>query len=635
MSLYVVKLGSGTIVHHPAIFAEIDRLVKRGNRVLLVAGGAEAIRQKYESLARPLPFLTLPSGDEVRYCSPEEMPYIREAYHENILSVVRTELQGYGLSVFAQLGGDHGLVRGQKAKPIKAVKDGKTVIVRNSLFGQFTGSHSGFLHSALESFDVVVLTPPIWDPEISAYINIDADVLAAHLAVDLGAHHLRFVTGTPGLLTDIDDPSSTITDVYLNDELPSVIGRMKQKVRAALVAIREGISDVHITGPHSLEEGGKTWFWNTERGPEKFDLLNKVVRIPSVSEDERELARYLLQSVKHPSVEGLIDEAGNIVFQKGNGEQTLLLLGHTDTVPHVWPVRSDAGGVTGRGVVDAKGSFVNFLHTLEDVEVPENGKLLVIGAVEEEISSSKGAFYVRDHYRADAVIIGEPSGAEGLTLGYFGLFKLRITVQRPQEHTAAKDTVSVIDELYGIVSDIRQRVKEVDAESLSSLIDIEHRSEQGILTAVGILNFRVSPAAGHDYKAKVELEFGDGVTVEVLRSTPGFANPRSDTLVKSFVRSFAKHGKSIRYLKKRGTSDMNTLATTWKGVPMVAYGPGDSSLDHTNDEYLHYSEAEEARTLLNEAVTEWFRLRTEGAGGASDTDSKGTQRGHLVVAREG
>jgi acetylornithine deacetylase len=610
-SLYVIKLGSSTIVNHPRIFWEIDRIVKRGNRVLLVAGGAVAIQQKYESISRPMPCLTLPSGDEVRYCSPEEMPFIRAAYHENILSVIHKQLKGYGLSLYAQLGGDQGLIYGQKAKPIKAIRDGKTVIIRDSLFGKFVGSHTVFLKSALAAFDVVTLTPPIWDPELDAYINIDADVLAAHLAVELEAHHLRFVTGTAGLLQDIQDPHSTIPDVYTNDELSSVQGRMKQKVRAANIAIQGGICDVSITGPHTLEEGGKTWFWNVERELGAFELLNKVARIPSVSQDEHELARYLLDFVKFPSVEGKIDDAGNIVFRKGNGPHTLLLLGHIDTVPHVWPVHTDSRGLTGRGVVDAKGCFVNFIHMLEDVEVPEQGSLLVIGAVEEEISSSKGAYFVRDHYQADAVIIGEPSGEDSLTLGYFGLFKLRITIHRAQEHTAAKDTVSVIDELYNVVSDIRERVRDIDPQSLYSLIDIDHRNDRGFLTVTGMLNFRISPAAGNNYKSKIDLNFGEDVTVEILRDTPGFANSRSDTLVKAFVRGFAKQGKSIHYIKKRGTSDMNTLATTWDSVPMVAYGPGDSSMDHTNEEYLHNDEVESTRAILKQAVTEWFRLRTE------------------------
>lgn len=610
-SLYVIKLGSSTIVNHPQIFNEIHRIVQRGNRVLLVAGGAEAIKQKYESISRPMPFLTLPSGDEVRYCSPQEMPYIREAYHENILSVIHKQLREIGLTVYTQLGGDQGIVIGQKAKPIKAIRDGKTIVVRDSLFGQFAGTHREFLQSVLASFDVVTLTPPIWDPELGQYINIDADVLAAHLAFELEAHHLRFVTGTAGLLQDIQDPLSTIDNVYVNDELSSVQGRMKQKVRAARIAVQNGICDVNISGPHTLEEGGKTWFWNLEQELGPFDLLNKVVRIPSVSKDEYELAHYLLDVVDLPSVDGKIDDAGNIVFRKGNGPHTLLLLGHIDTVPHIWPVHTDSEGLSGRGVVDAKGSFVNFIHMLEEVEVPEQGTLLVIGAVEEEISSSKGAYFVRDHYRADGVIIGEPSGEHSLTLGYFGLFKLRITITRAQEHTAAKDSVSVIDELYNVVSDIRSHVSDLDPQSLSSLIDVEHSNEKGYLTVNGTLNFRVSPAAGKDYSSTIDFDYGEGVTVEILRDTPGFANSRSDMLVKAFVRGFAKEGKSIHYIKKRGTSDMNTLATTWESVPMVAYGPGDSSLDHTNEEYLHNQEVESTRAILKHTITEWFRLRTE------------------------
>ncbi|MCG7409272.1 M20/M25/M40 family metallo-hydrolase [Paenibacillus sp. ACRRX] len=609
-SLYVIKLGSSTIVHHPEIFEEINRIVKRGHQVLLVAGGAEAIRLKYESISRPMPFLTLPSGDEARYCAPDEMPIIRAAYHENILSIIDKQLKSYGLSVYAQLGGDHSLISGQKAKPIKAIKDERTVIIRDSLFGQFTGSHTSFLRSALTAFDVVCLTPPIFDPTLDTYINIDADILAAHLAIELEAHHLRFVTGTSGLLLDIRDPSSTISDIYTDDELSFVQGRMKQKVRAAQLAILEGACDVFISGPHTLL-GSKTWFWNVSRELGALDLLNKVARIPSVSQDEHELANYLLDEIKLPSVSGTIDEAGNIVFRKGSGPHTLLLLGHIDTVPHVWPVRTDTNGITGRGVVDAKGSFVNFIHMLQEVDVPEHGSLLVIGAVEEEISSSKGAYFIRDHYSADAVIIGEPSGEHNLTLGYYGLFKLRITIHRAQEHTAAKDSISVIDELYHVAGEIRQRVRDIDSQSLSSLIDIKHQQARGFLTVTSILNFRVSQAAGKDYAEKLDLTFGKEVTIEVLRATPGYANARSGSLVKAFVRSFSKQGKSIHYIKKRGTSDMNTLATTWSTVPMVAYGPGDSSLDHTNDEYLHYREAAATRVILKDAVTEWFRLRLE------------------------
>lgn len=62
---------------------------------------------------------------------------------------------------------------------------------------------------------------------------------------------------------------------------------------------------------------------------------------------------------------------------------------------------------------------------------------------------------------------------------------------------------------------------------------------------------------------------------------------------------------------KKGTSDMNTLATTWHDVPMVAYGPGDSSLDHTDEERIDPMEYRTARTLLADAVHRWFALPGE------------------------
>jgi LysW-gamma-L-lysine carboxypeptidase len=53
---------------------------------------------------------------------------------------------------------------------------------------------------------------------------------------------------------------------------------------------------------------------------------------------------------------------------------------------------------------------------------------------------------------------------------------------------------------------------------------------------------------------------------------------------------------------------MNTLATTWRGVPMVAYGPGDSALDHTDVERLPAADYRLARKVLADAVRAWLVL---------------------------
>jgi LysW-gamma-L-lysine carboxypeptidase len=61
------------------------------------------------------------------------------------------------------------------------------------------------------------------------------------------------------------------------------------------------------------------------------------------------------------------------------------------------------------------------------------------------------------------------------------------------------------------------------------------------------------------------------------------------------------NGGQPGFVLKTGTSDMNVVGRYWT-CPIVAYGPGDSSLDHTPDEHLPLAEYEKAvrvvRTLI-------------------------------------
>ncbi len=52
---------------------------------------------------------------------------------------------------------------------------------------------------------------------------------------------------------------------------------------------------------------------------------------------------------------------------------------------------------------------------------------------------------------------------------------------------------------------------------------------------------------------------------------------------------------------KTGTSDMNVVAPVW-GCPIVAYGPGDSTLDHTPNEHLPLHDYWQAVLVLEQAL---------------------------------
>ena len=52
-----------------------------------------------------------------------------------------------------------------------------------------------------------------------------------------------------------------------------------------------------------------------------------------------------------------------------------------------------------------------------------------------------------------------------------------------------------------------------------------------------------------------------------------------------------------RFKVKTGTSDLNVLVPAW-GCQAVAYGPGDSQLDHTPREHVSIAELERAVAVL-------------------------------------
>jgi LysW-gamma-L-lysine carboxypeptidase len=610
--LYVVKVGSATL-DRGAIYAELAQLVARGARVLLVAGGAVGIERHYRSIDRPMPELRLSNGDAVRYCPPEEMAHLVDAYERVTLPAVEEGLRELGLTVFTAVLARGGLVSGRSNRPLKAVSEtGKATVVRDHRAGVPTEVDTVRLNALLDAYDVVCLSPPVRDRDGGSPLNVDADVLAAALSNALDADHLRLVTGSAGLLTDPSVPGSTLRHAHMGEAGQYAGGRMRQKVRAAELALA-GAADVAITGPHTMTDpAGWTRFWRTEEPEPGLTLLSRAVGVPSVSGDEHELAEYLLGWCAEHGIDAEIDEVGNLVATRGTGERRLLLLGHLDTVPYRWPVEWRDGELHGRGSVDAKGSLVNFLTVLAAAEIPADGQLRVVGAVEEEISSSKGAFHARDRYPADAVVIGEPSGSRKLTLGYFGLFKIRVTASVTSGHSAGMHALSAPDALVRTLEDIRGAVEKEASDALSAVIDIRCEPGRETQRAIGILNFRVPPLADLDALRDAALaQAGPAVGIEVLRATPGCAGGRTSSLVKVFTQAFAQSGIRPTYVVKKGTSDMNTLATTWRDIPMVAYGPGDSTLDHTDVERIGAEDYHTAHTVLADAVARWFAL-TDG-----------------------
>ena len=56
-----------------------------------------------------------------------------------------------------------------------------------------------------------------------------------------------------------------------------------------------------------------------------------------------------------------------------------------------------------------------------------------------------------------------------------------------------------------------------------------------------------------------------------------------------------------RFVYKTGTADLNVVAPVWR-CPAVAYGPGDSALDHTPNEHISLDEYGRAVDVLAQTL---------------------------------
>lgn len=92
------------------------------------------------------------------------------------------------------------------------------------------------------------------------------------------------------------------------------------------------------------------------------------------------------------------------------------------------------------------------------------------------------------------------------------------------------------------------------------------------------------------------------LTIEPLGfAIPAWEGEKNSKLVRAFLNGIRSQGGEPRFVYKTGTADSNIVAPVW-GCPVVVYGPGDSSLDHTPNEHLDLNEYKKAVDVLREAL---------------------------------
>jgi LysW-gamma-L-lysine carboxypeptidase len=334
------------------------------------------------------------------------------------------------------------------------------------------------------------------------------------------------------------------------------------------------------------------------------DLLVDLVSTPSVSGEEDEAAAVLVEFLEAHGRAVHRDAVGNV---RAPGDDAVLLTSHLDTVPGDVPVRleetPDGEVLWGRGSVDATGPLAAMAAAAVRTGVS------FAGVVREETDSAGARHLVADREAPEAVVNGEPSGADGVTLGYRGFLSGTYTVATESTHSSRPEPNAV-----QLATRLLARVEEAfahdpDAPVFDQVTAKPVSFEGGPgedgheMVASAELQFRVPPgSAAADVRATVEdlLDAGDLEWADPI--PPVMANARTP-VARALRAAVREGGDDPRLVRKTGTSDQNLYAEAWD-CPTATYGPGDSELDHAPDERLPLAEFDDAVDVLTRAAAD-------------------------------
>ncbi len=340
-------------------------------------------------------------------------------------------------------------------------------------------------------------------------------------------------------------------------------------------------------------------------------LLLPLLRAYSPSGRERPAVLAFVRAARALGYSTAIDAVGNGIARRGRGRPSVMYLGHIDTVEGRLPVRSARGRVYGRGAVDAKGPLAAAL--LAGPRLSSPGEYRVVAAVEEEIDS-RGARHLLRGHRPDAVIAGEPSGWDGVTVGYKGELQVEAVFAGPRTHFASAQPTAA-DRASSWLAAVRRSVEEAPGPTPfrtlgSKIVGWTSATVAGRETARVTVDFRLPPG-----RSTAELLAGlpqEGAPAAVrprIRVEP-LEVPPTNPVARALIGGIRRAGGRPTVWRKTGTSDLNLVAPAWR-VPGAAYGPGEARLDHTNRESIAVAELARSVEVLRAALDEL--LATTGA----------------------
>ena len=351
--------------------------------------------------------------------------------------------------------------------------------------------------------------------------------------------------------------------------------------------------------------------------PKEIELLSELVAIPSVSDAEVEVARFLEEAARQSGLDVLRDDAAvAIAVESGAPGPVLAFLSHLDTVPpgDGWtrdpftPV-VEGDRMYGRGSGDAKASVAAMTLAAADVAgALRAGRLLLLFGYGEETRHTTMPLAVSRAGRIDAAVVGEPTGLEA-AVAQRGLMMADLVARGEQRHAGyaseaggfTNSVVALARDLVALDGIVADRPHPVLGPATVTPTMLEAGVSRNVTPPVAraVLDIRSTPAWPH---AELARALKQRLRSEVVIT--------SDRLVPCETPAGSPLLAAARRVRPRLVTFGSPTCSDWVFVrecDAFKCGPGASRRSHTADEWVDLPEVTAARRFYADLAREYLQ----------------------------
>ncbi|MDP4089747.1 MAG: acetylglutamate kinase [Bacillota bacterium] len=246
---FVIKYG-GSIMENTeaqkAFLNDAALLKSLGINIIIVHGGGPEINKWLKKTNIESKFI-----NGLRVTDEATMEIVEMVLSGNINKKLSSALSSLGINAIGISGRDSNLINARKKY---ACENNEQIDL--GCVGEVSSVNKDFLLSLINCDELPVISPVGGDEEGNIY-NINADYAAASISSALGAEKLIIMTDIDGVYKDINDKSSLINSLTLEDikeyiEAGIIKGGMIPKLTCCADAIVSGTKNVHLIDGRKL-----------------------------------------------------------------------------------------------------------------------------------------------------------------------------------------------------------------------------------------------------------------------------------------------------------------------------------------------------------------------------------------------